>query len=114
MESNLEFNRAKTGNEKDWIYMLRITIPGGGPLTAKQWNILDSISDRYTMGPENAYPYTRPSLKITTRQNIQLHWVRKVNLVDAIKHISESGFFTMNGCGDNTRNVVRMPAILLF
>ena len=105
----LEFNRAKTGNEKDWIYMLRITIPGGGPLTAKQWNILDSISDRYTMGPENAYPYTRPSLKITTRQNIQLHWVRKVNLVDAIKHISESGFFTMNGCGDNTRNVVGCP-----
>src|SRR5215831_16710799 len=24
----LEFNRAKTGNEKDWMYMLRITIPG--------------------------------------------------------------------------------------
>lgn len=105
----LEFNRAKTGNEKDWMYMLRITIPGGGPLTAKQWNILDRISDRYTIGPENAYPYARPGLKITTRQNIQLHWVRKIHVVDAIKDISESGFFTMNGCGDNTRNVVGCP-----
>jgi sulfite reductase beta subunit-like hemoprotein len=56
----LEFNRTKTGNEKDWMYMLRITIPGGGPLTAKQWNILDRISDRYTIGPENAYPHARP------------------------------------------------------
>jgi len=105
----LEFNRAKTGNEKDWMYMLRITIPGGGPLTAKQWNILDGVSDRYTIGPENAYPHARPGLKITTRQNIQLHWVRKKHVVDAIKDISESGFFTMNGCGDNTRNVVGCP-----
>jgi sulfite reductase beta subunit-like hemoprotein len=105
----LEFNRAKTGNEKDWMYMLRITIPGGGPLTAKQWNILDFVSDRYTIGPENEYPYARPGLKITTRQNIQLHWVKKKHVVDAIKDISESGFFTMNGCGDNTRNVVGCP-----
>jgi sulfite reductase beta subunit-like hemoprotein len=105
----LEFNRAKTGNEKDWMYMLRITIPGGGPLTAKQWNILDRVSDRYTIGPENEYPHARPGLKITTRQNIQLHWVRKKHVVDAIKDISESGFFTMNGCGDNTRNVVGCP-----
>src|SRR5438094_3167935 len=105
----LEFDRAKTGNEKDWMYMLRISIPGGGPITAKQWNILDRISDKYTMGPEKAYPHARPSLKITTRQNIQLHWVKKMNLVDAIRDLSESGFFTMNGCGDNTRNVVGCP-----
>jgi sulfite reductase beta subunit-like hemoprotein len=105
----LEFDRAKTGNEKDWMYMVRISIPGGGPITAKQWNTLDRISDRYTIGPENAYPHAMPSLKITTRQNIQLHWVRKINVVDAIRDISESGFFTMNGCGDNTRNVIGCP-----
>jgi sulfite reductase (NADPH) hemoprotein beta-component len=105
----LEFNRAKTGNEKDWMYMFRITLPGGGPITAKQWNIIDIISDRYTIGPQTAYPFARPSLKITTRQNIQLHWVKKMNVVDAIRDISESGFFTMNGCGDNTRNVIGCP-----
>jgi sulfite reductase beta subunit-like hemoprotein len=105
----LEFNRAKTGNEKDWMYMFRLTLPGGGPITAKQWNILDRISDRYTIGPEKAYPFAKASLKITTRQNIQLHWVKKINVVDAIRDISESGFFTMNGCGDNTRNVIGCP-----
>ncbi len=105
----LEFNRAKTGNEKDWMYMFRITVPGGGPITAKQWNIIDRISDSYTIGPQTAYPFARPSLKITTRQNIQLHWVKKMNVVDAIRDISESGFFTMNGCGDNTRNVIGCP-----
>ena len=105
----MEFNRAKTGNEKDWMYMFRITLPGGGPITTKQWNILDRISDSYTIGPENAYPHARPGLKITTRQNIQLHWVKKINVVDAIRDISESGFFTINGCGDNTRNVIGCP-----
>ena len=105
----LEFNRAKTGNEKDWMYMLRITIPGGGPITAEQWNTIDRVSERYTVGRQNAFPFARPSLKITTRQNIQLHWVKKMNVVDAIRDISESGFFTMNGCGDNTRNVIGCP-----
>jgi sulfite reductase (NADPH) hemoprotein beta-component len=105
----LEFNRAKTGNEKEWMYMIRITIPGGGPITVEQWNILDRVADKYTMGPQDAYPNGRPSLRVTTRQNIQLHWVRKKNVVDAIRDVAESGFFAINGCGDNTRNVVGCP-----
>src|SRR6266513_6554869 len=61
------------------------------------------------MPPSDIYPDARPSLKITTRQNIQLHWVRKKNVVDTIKEIAKSGFFTINGCGDNTRNVIGCP-----
>jgi len=106
----LEFNRARTGNEKDWIYMIRISIPGGGPITSQQWNILDRIADTYTIGPSDAYSNNvRPSLRITTRQNIQLHWVRKKNVVDVIREIAKSEFFTINGCGDNTRNVIGCP-----
>lgn len=105
----LEFNRAKTGSEKDWMYMIRIGIPGGGPITAEQWNILDRVADRYTVGPTDAYPQGRPSLRVTTRQDIQLHWVTKKNVVNAIREVAESGFFTINGCGDNTRNVMGCP-----
>ena len=105
----LEYNRAKTGTEKDWMYMIRISIPGGGPMTAEQWNILDKIADKYTIGPQDVHPYSRPSLRITTRQNIQLHWVRKKDVVNVIREVAESGFFTINGCGDNTRNVVGCP-----
>jgi sulfite reductase beta subunit-like hemoprotein len=89
----LEFNRARTGHEKDWMYMLRISIPAGGPITSQQWNILDRIADTYTIGPSDAYLTTnnnaRPSLRITTRQNIQLHWIRKKNVVDVIKEIAQ-------------------------
>ena len=105
----LEFNRAKTGNEKDWMYMLRISIPGGGPITSEQWNILDRVADMRTIRPSDTHPNARPSLRITTRQNIQLHWVRKKDVVDTISEIAKSGFFAINGCGDNTRNVIGCP-----
>ena len=105
----LEFNRAKTGNEKDWIYMVRISIPGGGPIMCQQWNVLDKVADLYAIRPTDSSSIAMPSLRITTRQNIQLHWIRKRNVVDAISDIAKSGFFTINGCGDNTRNVVGCP-----
>ncbi|MBI3602562.1 MAG: nitrite/sulfite reductase [Candidatus Omnitrophica bacterium] len=100
----LEFNRAKTGEEKEWIYMLRISIPGGGPLNRRQWNILDELTEKYTKDSNGA-----PSIRLTTRQNIQLHWVKKEHVVEIVKTVAESGFNTLNGCGDNTRNVMGCP-----
>src|SRR5215207_876106 len=89
----LEFNRAKTGNEKDWMYMLRISIPGGGPITSEQWNILDRAADMCTIRSPDTHPNARPSLRITTRQNIQLHWVSKKNVVDTVSEIGKSGLY---------------------
>ncbi|MEM4311291.1 MAG: hypothetical protein QXX95_02770 [Nitrososphaerales archaeon] len=104
----LEFNRARTGSEREWMYMLRICIPGGGPITSEQWDILDNVAEKYTFSDS----YTgnpQPSLRVTTRQNIQLHWVRKKNVVEAVREIAYSGFYTLNGCGDNVRNVMGCP-----
>ncbi|MBI1925006.1 nitrite/sulfite reductase [Candidatus Poribacteria bacterium] len=101
----LEFDRAKTGKEKDWMYMIRISVPGGGPLTPQQWAILDKLSEKYTTTPY----LEKPSLRLTTRQNIQFHWVKKEHVIDTIRGIAETGFYTMNGCGDNTRNVMGCP-----
>ncbi|HZW57552.1 MAG TPA: hypothetical protein VFF30_14790 [Nitrososphaerales archaeon] len=104
----LEFNRAKTGEEKNWMYMVRISIPGGGPISPKQWRLLDDISEKHTESDS----YTgkkQPSLRITTRQNVQFHWVKKDNLVDVVQEIARSGFYTLNGCGDNVRNTMGCP-----
>lgn len=102
----LEFNRAKEkGTEaKEWIYMFRISIPGGGPLTREQYNIVDDLTEKYTKDPDGF-----PSIRLTNRQNIQLHWVRKANVQPIIKAFAESGLNTLNGCGDNTRNVLGCP-----
>lgn len=104
----LEYNRALTGDEYDWMYMLRVTVPGGGPITRKQWQILDDVAERYTE-TDNYTGKKLPSLRLTTRQNIQLHWVKKKNLVDSVREIAESGFYTLNGCGDNVRNTMGCP-----
>jgi len=101
----LEFNRAKDAAEgKEWIYMFRISIPGGGPLNREQYNIVDDLTNQYTKDPDGF-----PSIRLTNRQNIQLHWVRKANVQPIIKAFAESGLNTLNGCGDNTRNVMGCP-----
>jgi len=100
----LEYNRAKTGREKDWMYMIRITVPGGGAFNRKQWQILDDLSQRTTTNNEG-----KPSLKLTTRQNIQFHWIKKSELLEVVRTIATTGFFTMNGCGDNVRNITACP-----
>ena len=100
----LQWNRAKTGKEKDWMYMVRMTIPGGGPMTREQWRVFDDLAERYTAGPDG-----KPSLRVTTRQNIQFHWVKKPNLVELVRRIAEAGLYSSNGCGDNVRNVIGCP-----
>ncbi|MBL8012301.1 MAG: nitrite/sulfite reductase [Candidatus Omnitrophica bacterium] len=100
----LEFNRAKTGTEKDWMYLIRISIPGGGPLNRHQWNLIDDLSEKYTKDPDGV-----ASIRLTTRQNIQFHWVSKKGVIDIVKTIAETGYNSLNGCGDNTRNVMACP-----
>jgi sulfite reductase beta subunit-like hemoprotein len=100
----LEFNRRTPGPEKDFIYMLRVTIPGGGPLGRDAWQVLDDVASKYAIQPDGG-----SSLRLTTRQNIQFHWVRKKDLLATIQLIAQSQFSTMNGCGDNTRNVLACP-----
>ena len=100
----LEFNRAKTGTEKDWMYLIRISVPGGGPLNRDQWNLLDDLSEKYTKDPDG-----NTSIRLTTRQNIQFHWLNKKGVMDIVKSVAEKGYNSLNGCGDNTRNVMGCP-----
>ncbi len=100
----LEYDRAKTGTEKNWIYMIRISNPGGGPITRKQWLLFDDLSEKYTTDTDG-----HTSLRFTTRQNIQFHWVKKKNVLEIVKTLAEAGKNSLNGCGDNTRNVMGCP-----
>lgn len=101
----LEYNRAQTGREKDWLYMVRVTVPGGGSFTADQWRVFDQIADKYC----DHNPDGGPSLRLTTRQNIQYHWLKKPDLVNLVQDVASTGFYTLNGCGDNVRNVMGCP-----
>ncbi len=100
----LQFDRSKTGTEKNWVYLIRVNNPGGGPITRPQWILFDELSEKYTASNEG-----HTSLRFTTRQNIQFHWVRKPGVLEIVKRLAEAGKRSLNGCGDNTRNVMGCP-----
>lgn len=100
----LEFDRAKTGEAKDWMYMIRVANPGGGPISRAQWQLLDELSERHTRDRDGV-----ASLRLTTRQALQFHWVRKPAVLEIVRALAEAGLRTLNACGDNTRNALGCP-----
>ncbi|HVA92730.1 MAG TPA: NADPH-dependent assimilatory sulfite reductase hemoprotein subunit [Chloroflexota bacterium] len=91
--------RKAAGVEKLYNFMVRSRIPGGA-LTADQYLVQDDIAGRYANG----------SLRITTRQGLQLHGVLKGDLHAAIHQINEALLSTLAACGDVNRNVMACPA----
>jgi sulfite reductase (NADPH) hemoprotein beta-component len=81
--------------EPDYQFMVRLRMPGG-VIRTEQWRVLVAIAKKYGSG----------TLRITTRQSIQIHGVRKPRLRDAIAAINEAGLDTRGACGDDNRNVV--------
>ncbi|MDB5364919.1 MAG: NADPH-dependent assimilatory sulfite reductase hemoprotein subunit, partial [Rhodospirillales bacterium] len=91
--------RKQAGFDKEWQCMARVRIPGGR-LTAQQWLALDALCERRANG----------TLRITTRQAIQLHGVLKTELRQTIADIESTLLTTMAACGDVARNVMTTPA----
>jgi sulfite reductase (NADPH) hemoprotein beta-component len=100
----LQFNRAKTGKERDWIYMVRLGFPGGGPIAPSQYALLDELAEEWAVSPEG-----QPSLRLTTRQAVQFHWLGKQGLLEIVRRCASAGMLSLNGCGDNVRNIIACP-----
>lgn len=91
--------RRRQGLDKEYMFMVRNRIPGG-KLTAEQLLGELEIADECGNG----------TLRITTRQGIQIHGVVKSNLWQTIHRINEIKLSTQSACGDVERNVVCCPA----
>jgi sulfite reductase (NADPH) hemoprotein beta-component len=72
-----------------------VRIPGG-VLTPAQWLALDQVARDYGNG----------SMRLTTRQTVQLHGVIKSNLKATIKAIDAVLLNSIAACGDINRNVM--------
>lgn len=91
--------RKAQGLGPDYSFMIRVAIPGG-VLTPQQYLALDRLADE--LG--NA------TLRITTRQAIQYHGVRKGGLKPLIQVLNQNLLTTLSACGDVVRNIVACPA----
>ena len=94
-------SRRKEGLGKAFSFMVRNRIPGGKMTAAQFLGELD-IADQLGNG----------TIRITTRQSIQLHGVVKNHLWETIHRINEIRLSTQSACGDVTRNVCCCPAPL--
>ncbi len=76
-------------------FMVRVRLPGG-VCTPAQWIKLDALARAY--GGE--------TLRLTTRQTFQFHWILKHNLKATIQGLHEALLDTVAACGDDTRGVM--------
>lgn len=89
---------------KDWSFMVRIPVWGGGDILPDEWNKISELAEKYSRDDDGF-----PSIRLTTRQAIQFHRVTKNNLLPLVRELIEMGRTTLNACGDNVRNTVASP-----
>lgn len=75
-------------------HMQRIKLPGG-LMTSAQTRVLADIGDDYCRG----------ILHITTRQDIQGHWIGLDDVMPMYERLHEVGITTRGACADTVRNV---------
>jgi sulfite reductase (ferredoxin) len=96
---------ARGSKSGDHVFMVRLKLPGGGELSPAQWLAIDDASDRFGSG----------SLRLTTRQSLQFHYVYGRNLGSLIRHLNKEyesrglELSTLGACGDVNRNTVCSP-----
>src|SRR5687767_8104098 len=86
--------RGTYGQRQDNVQMLRIKIPQG-ILTGSQMRALANVATRYSRG----------FCHVTTRQNIQFHFVPLKVVEQTMRELAEEGLTTREACGNSVRNI---------
>jgi sulfite reductase (NADPH) hemoprotein beta-component len=80
--------------QTDDSHMMRVKMPQG-MLTAEQFHAFADVADRYSRGFGH----------ITTRQNMQFHFVKVHDAEPAMRRMAEAGLTTREACGNSVRNI---------
>ena len=75
--------------------MVRIKIPSG-EITPEQLEKIAALSEAFSIG----------SAHVSTRQNIQLHWVQLEDVSEVMRGLVDVGLTTREACGNTIRNVM--------
>lgn len=97
-DRDLRPERTRKKMEKAFSFMIRVRMPGG-VVTPAQWLALDKI----------ARTYGNNTMRLTTRQTVQLHGIIKSNLKAMMREIDAVLLDSIAACGDVNRNVMCNP-----
>jgi sulfite reductase (ferredoxin) len=90
--------RRKAGEEYDYGFMIRLRLPAGD-VSPRLWLALDDLAGRFG----------HDTLRLTTRQSVQLHFIPKAELRTVIRAVNDALSSTLGACGDVNRNVMAAP-----
>ena len=89
-------------------FMLRIGTPNG-VLKPGQAEVVGEVADEYARGPGNNPEFGDGFVDWTTRQSIQLHWIKLEDMPAVWEELESVGLSTQQACGDSWRNIVGCP-----
>src|SRR6185436_15282772 len=90
--------RGTYGQRQDGVQMLRIKIPQG-IVTSSQMRTLAGVAARHSRG----------FCHVTTRQNIQYHFVKRDVVEEVMRTLADDGMTTREACGNSVRNITGCP-----
>jgi sulfite reductase (ferredoxin) len=86
------------GQRQDDFHMQRVKIPQG-VLSAEQVLAIAEVAEAHSRG----------FVHVTTRQNVQLHFVTLRGAEAAMRRLAQAGVTTREACGNSVRNVTACP-----
>ncbi len=89
-------------------FMIRMKIPGG-VLSPEQAEVIGQIAVDFANGPISNPHFGNNFLDLTTRQDVQMHWIRMEDVPEIWRRLEEVGMTTVQACGDSARNVLSCP-----
>ena len=90
--------RGTYGQRQDGVQMMRIKIPQG-IVTGQQLRALGDVAAKYSRGFGH----------VTTRQNIQYHFVLLKDAEHAMRDLEQVGMTTREACGNSIRTITSCP-----
>ena len=88
--------------------MMRIKVPGG-VLKPEQARVIGRIAADFANGPIPNPHFGNNFLDLTTRQDVQMHWIKMGDVPEIWRRLEEVGITTVQACGDSARNVLCCP-----
>ena len=89
-------------------FMLRVKVPGG-ILRPDQTRVVGRIASDFANGPIPNPHFGNNFLDLTTRQDVQMHWLKMSDIPEIWRRLEEVGITTVQACGDSARNVLCCP-----